>query len=42
MQRYVHPTADHKRAAMAKYAEFMRRSQAANLQFDWQGGGRPN
>ena len=38
VQRYVHPTAEHKRAAMAKYAEEMRRSQAANLQFDWQAG----
>jgi integrase len=38
VQRYVHPTADHKKAAMAKYAETMRRSQAANLQFDWQHG----
>jgi integrase len=36
VQRYVHPTADHKKAAMATYAETMRRSQAANLQFDWQ------
>ena len=36
VQIYVHPTADHKKAAMAKYAETMRRSQAANLQFDWQ------
>jgi integrase len=36
VQRYVHPTADHKKAAMTKYAETMRRSQAANLQFDWQ------
>jgi site-specific recombinase XerD len=24
VQRYVHPTAEHKRAAMAKYAETMR------------------
>jgi len=36
VQRYVHPTAEHKKAAMATYAETMRRSQAANLQFDWQ------
>ncbi len=27
VQRYVHPTAEHKRAAMAKYAETMRASQ---------------
>lgn len=27
VQRYVHPTAEHKRAAMAKYAETMRSSQ---------------
>lgn len=38
VQRYVHPTAEHKKAAMATYAETMRRSQAANLQFDWQHG----
>lgn len=42
VQRYVHPTAEHKKAAMATYAETMRRSQAANLQFDWQASGRPN
>jgi integrase len=36
VQRYVHPTAGHKKAAMATYAESMRRFQAANLQFDWQ------
>ena len=27
VQRYVHPTAEHKRAAMAKYAETMTASQ---------------
>ncbi len=27
VQRYVHPTAEHKRAAMAKYAETMKASQ---------------
>jgi integrase len=42
VQRYAHPTADHKRAAMAKYAESMRRHQAANLQFDWHLNERPN
>ena len=36
VQRYVHPTEEHKKAAMATYAETMRKSQAANLQFDWQ------
>lgn len=36
VQRYIHPTAEHKKNAMAKHAETMRRSQAANLQFDWQ------
>ena len=36
VQRYVHPTEEHKKAAMEKYAEIMRRNQAANLQFDWQ------
>lgn len=29
VQRYVHPTAEHKRAAMAKYSETMRVSQRA-------------
>jgi integrase len=38
VQRYVYPTAEHKKNAVAKYAETMRRSQAANLQFDWQHG----
>jgi integrase len=38
VQRYVHPTEEHKKAAMATYAETMRKSQAANLQFDWQHG----
>jgi integrase len=42
VQRYVHPTAEHKKAAMVKYAETMRRSQAANLQFDWHGSARVN
>ena len=27
VQRYVHPTAEHKRAAMVKYAETMRASE---------------
>jgi site-specific recombinase XerD len=27
VQRYVHPTAEHKRAAMVKYAEAMRASE---------------
>jgi integrase len=38
VQRYVHPTEEHKKAAMTTYAETMRKSQAANLQFDWQHG----
>ena len=38
VQRYVHPTEEHQKAAMDKYAETMRRSQAANLQFDWRHG----
>jgi len=39
VQRYVHPTAEHKRAAMAKYAETMKMSQERQAQ---SGGERVN
>ncbi|PYX85451.1 MAG: hypothetical protein DMG70_03615 [Acidobacteria bacterium] len=43
VQRYVHPTADHKRVAMLKYAETMRRLELATLQFALQeNNGRVN
>jgi len=39
VQRYVHPTAEHKRAAMVKYAETMK---AAHMTQDTSSGGRVN